>query len=128
MMRIDHIALYARELEDMRKFFVAHFHATSSEPYHNPKTGLRSYFLTFESGARLEIMNRPNVDTKSLPLNHMGLIHAAFSVGSREAVDEMAQRLHMAGYEVLSGPRVTGDGYYEACIKGPEDLQIEITV
>ena len=55
-------------------------------------------------------------------------MHLAFSVGRREKVDQLTERLKSDGYKVLSGPRVTGDGYYESCVAGPEENQIEITV
>ena len=88
----------------------------------------RSYFLTFDDGARLEIMNRPGMDDPEKTLNRTGLIHIAFSVGSKEKVDELTRQLAEDGYEVTSGPRTTGDGYYESCVVCIEDNQIEITV
>ena len=87
-----------------------------------------SYFLTFDDGARLEIMNRPGMDDPEKTLNRTGLIHIAFSVGSKEKVDELTRQLAEDGYEVISGPRTTGDGYYESCVVCIEDNQIEITV
>ena len=61
-------------------------------------------------------------------LNRTGYVHIAFSVGSRERVDELTERLRSDGYEVLSGPRTTGDGYYESCVVSVEGNLIEITV
>ena len=127
-MKIDHIALYAVNFEGVRDFFVRYFGAVSGGLYHNKKTGFRSYFLTFSDGARLEIMNRPELTDTPAPRIHTGLIHMAISVGSPETVDALTARLRADGYEVLSGPRTTGDGYYESCILGPEGNQIEITV
>lgn len=127
-MRIEHIAMYVSELEKARDFFVNYFEAVSNDGYHNVKTGFRSYFLSFEDGARLEIMNKPEIAEKMTELQHFGYIHIAFSVGSREKVDELTERLKADGYEVLSGPRTTGDGYYESCIVGIEGNQVEITV
>jgi len=95
--------------------------------YHNVKTGFKSYFLSFEDGARLEIMTRPHLEHSSMTEIQTGYIHIAFSVGGREEVDSLTKELESGGYKVLSGPRVTGDGYYESCVLGPEDNPIEIT-
>lgn len=127
-MKIEHIALYAEDLEAVRDFFVRYFDAISNQGYHNPKTGFRSYFLSFDSGARLEVMNKPGLTDSEKDLARTGYIHIAFSVGSRERVDQLTRRLKEDGYEVASGPRVTGDGYYESCIVAIEGNQIEITV
>ena len=127
-MKIEHIAMYAEDLEAVRDFFIKYFDAVSNEGYHNKKTGFRSYFLSFDSGARLEVMNKPGMTDAEKGLARTGYIHAAFSVGSKERVDELTQRLKEDGYEVLSGPRVTGDGYYESCIVAIEGNQVEITV
>ncbi|AIQ47292.1 glyoxalase [Paenibacillus sp. FSL R7-0273] len=126
-MRIEHVAMYVHNLESAKQFFVTFFQAIPGELYHNPVTGLRTYFLTFEGGARLEIMNRPDME-QAKGLKRTGLIHLAFSVGSTARVDALTEELKEAGYTVLSGPRTTGDGYYESCVLGFEDNQIEITV
>ena len=127
-MRIEHIALYVNDLEGARRFFVKHFGATSNDGYHNPQTDFRSHFLSFDNGARLEIMNKPNMSDLSKEINRTGYAHIAFSVGSKEKVDTLTAKLKADGYEVISGPRTTGDGYYESCIIALEGNQIEITV
>lgn len=127
-MKIEHVAMYFQDLEAAREFFIRYFGASSNDGYHNPKTDFRSYFLSFGDGARLEIMNRPNMEDAEKTLYRTGLIHLAFSVGSREKVDELTRRLQESGYRVVSGPRTTGDGYYESCVVAIEDNQIEITV
>ena len=127
-MHIEHIAMYVNDLEKARAFFMKYFGAASNEGYHNPKTGFRSYFLRFDHGARLEIMNKPQMSDAEKELNRTGYIHIAFSIGSKAAVDELTEKLKSDGYEVISGPRTTGDGYYESCIVGIEGNQIEITV
>ena len=126
-MKIEHIAMYVDDLEGAKAFFVKYFEAEPNELYHNPNTGFRSYFLTFDGGARLEIMNRPGLaaDTKDF---RKGFIHMAFRLGSAERVDALTERLRADGYEVLNGPRTTGDGYYESCIAGIEGCQIELTI
>lgn len=127
-MRIEHVAVYVKDLERSREFFTKYFQAESNDGYYNSKTGFRSYFLTFEDGARLEIMNRQDAKDAQKELVQNGYIHIAFSAGSREKVDELTNRLRADGYSVISGPRVTGDGYYESCILDLEGNQIEITV
>lgn len=127
-MRIEHIAMYVNDLEGTRDFFVKYFQAVSNEGYHNKVTDFRSYFLSFEDGARLEIMKKPVMEDEEKTLARTGFIHIAFSLGSKEAVDELTKQLKNDGYEVISGPRTTGDGYYESCVVGIEENQIEITV
>lgn len=127
-MRIEHSALYVADLEKTKNFFVRYFNATSNKMYHNQKTNFKSFFLNFEGDARLEIMTRPNLATDQKDPLRCGFAHIAFSVGSKSAVDSLTERLHNDGYIVVSGPRTTGDGCYESCIKGPEDFLIEITV
>ncbi len=127
-MRIEHIALYVNDLEAAKDFFVRYFQATPGAAYHNPNTDFRSYFLSFDDGARLEIMHRPNMADLDKPLMRTGYAHVAFSVGSAEAVDALTRQLKSDGYQVVSGPRTTGDGYYESAIIAIEDNQIEITI
>lgn len=128
MLRIEHVALYTADLEAARDFFVRYFHATAGPLYHNPTKQFRSYFLTFPSGgARLELMTHPAL----LPLasaESLGYAHIALSVGSPAEVDTLTERLRRDGYEVLNGPRVTGDGYYESVVAAVDGLKIEITV
>lgn len=127
MMRIEHVAMYVNDLEATKDFFVKYFNATSNEGYHNKTTDFRSYFLNFDDGARLEIMNKPQMKDDEKSLNRTGFVHIAFSLGSKKAVDELTEKLKNDGYEIISGPRTTGDGYYEICIIGIEGNQIEIT-
>ena len=127
-MKIEHAAMYVNNLEAARDFFVNYLGGKANDGYHNKTTGFRSYFISFDSGARLEIMNKPQLDDAEKSINRTGYAHLAFSAGSKDAVDTLTQRLKADGFEVLSGPRTTGDGYYESCIIGIEDNQIEITV
>ena len=127
-MNIEHIAMYVRNLEAAKDFFVKYLGAASNSGYHNKNTDFRSYFLSFDSGARLEIMTRLEMADSHNDIARTGYIHIAFSLGSKEKVDELTARLKADGYEVLSGPRTTGDGYYESCIVGIEVNQIELTV
>lgn len=127
-MKIEHIAIYVADLERAKEFFIKYFGATSNGGYHNKTTDFRSYFLTFDDGARIEIMNKPGMDDEEKGVARTGYIHIAFSVGSRERVDELTMQMKQDGYEVISGPRTTGDGYYESCIIGIEGNLIELTV
>ncbi len=127
-MKIEHIAMYVNDLESARKFFEQYLGAVSNNLYYNEKTGFKSYFLTFGDGARLEIMHRPDMDDAEKSLQRTGFIHIAFSVGSKEKVDSLTAQMEKDGYEILSGPRMTGDGYYESCVVAIEGNQIEITV
>lgn len=127
-MKIEHIAMYVNDLDKTKEFFEKYFDAKSNDIYHNKNTDFKSYFLTFDDGARLEIMNKPKMNDSEKSLVQTGFIHIAFSVGSKEKVDELTMELKRDGYDVISGPRTTGDGYYESCIVGIEGNQIEITI
>lgn len=127
-MRIEHVAMYVNDLEAARDFFVRYLGGRSNDGYHNTTTGFRSYFISFDDGPRLEVMTRPRMADDQKDPNRTGYAHIAFSVGSAEAVDELTATLKAAGHEVVSGPRTTGDGYYESCVVAIEDNQIEITV
>ncbi|UTC91376.1 VOC family protein [Treponema denticola] len=127
-MKIEHVALYVHDLEGARTFFMKYLGAKSNDGYHNPRTDFRSYFLSFDGGARLELMNKPGMTDVPKALARTGYAHIAFSVGSKEKVDALTAELKAAGYEVIGVPRTTGDGYYESCILAIEQNQIEITV
>ena len=127
-MKIEHIAIYVNDLENARDFFVKYFGGRSNDGYHNEGTGFRSYFISFDDGARLEVMTRPEMDDCDKNLNRTGYSHIAFSVKSNEELETLTEKIVSDGYKLISGPRVTGDGYYESCIIGIEGNQIEITV
>lgn len=127
-MKIEHIAMYVNDLEKTKEFFIKYFNAKSNELYHNKNTNFKSYFLSFDEGARLEIMIRPALQDEEKLLQRTGFIHLAFSLGSKEKVDELTAILKADGFEVLSGPRTTGDGYYESCVLDIEGNQIELTI
>ncbi|MCH5263126.1 MAG: VOC family protein [Lachnospiraceae bacterium] len=127
-MKIEHIAMYVTDLEAARDFFVKYFGAKANNGYHNLKTDFHSYFLSFDEGTRLEIMSSPQMIDGVKDINQTGYIHIAFSLGSVEKVDQLTAKLQSDGYEIISGPRTTGDGYYESCIIGLEGNQIELTV
>lgn len=128
MMKIEHIAMYVQDLEKTKEFFMKYFAAKSNAMYHNPNTDFKSYFLSFDDGARLEIMQKPGVEAQTENQMRTGFIHMAISVGSKEQVDKLTETLMQDGYMVISGPRTTGDGYYESCVVAVEGNLIEITV
>ena len=127
-MVIEHAALFVNDLESARDFFVRFLDGRSDEGYHNTNTGFRSYFISFDGGARLEIMNKPGLADDDKTRERTGYSHIAFSVGSRERVDELTEQIASAGYKILRQPRTTGDGYYESCIIAIEDNPVELTV
>ena len=127
-MVIEHVAMYVNDLEKTRDFFVDFLDGKANDGYHNKKTGFRSYFVSFDGGSRIEVMNKPDMTDDNKGLNRTGYAHIAFSTGSKERVDELTERIRNAGYVVISDPRTTGDGYYESCIVAIEGNQIELTV
>ena len=116
-MKIEHIALYVKDLERAKEFFVLYLHGKANELYHNKETGFRSYFISFDDGARLELMTRPETMDSDRGKYCTGYAH----------VDELTIKLNNNGYEVLSGPRTTGDGYYESSVIAIENNIIELT-
>lgn len=129
-MQLNHIALWCRDLERSRAFYCNYFGAQSNDKYINASKGFSSYFLTFEHGARLELMASTQLaESLHAPRsNHVGLAHFALSVGSAQAVDLLTQHLQREGIEVIDGPRHTGDGYYESVVLDPDGNRIEITI
>ena len=128
-MKLEHVAIWCRDLEKMRSFYTEYFNATSNDKYRNPQTGFESYFLTFPRGARLEIMWRQDIPENrndTIGQQHQGLIHMAFDAGTRENVDAMAEKFRADEIPVLRGPRLTGDGYYEFESCDPENNRIEV--
>ena len=129
-MQIEHVAMWVEDLEGMKDFYVKFFGAKAGKRYHNSTNDFRSYFLSFDTGSRLELMQMPGIpiNQNDIGQQNTGLIHLAISVGSHEGVDRLTDELRMAGYSVIGEPRTTGDGYYESVVLDPENNRIEITV
>ena len=130
MFRIDHVAFWTEELERLVDFYEKYFGATAGAKYVNPAKGFESRFLSFAGGARIEIMRSATLKpVKHAPgAQRLGLAHLAISVGSRQRVEELTGRLRKDGFEVLDGPRHTGDGYFESVVLDPDGNRIEITI
>lgn len=127
-MVIHHMSLYVTDLEAMKTFYTIYFSGVPGPLYHNPSTGLKIYFLSFAGDARLELMTRPGLESNASSGPRPGYAHLAFAAGSQAEVDRLTARLRGDGYTVVSGPRITGDGYYESGVLDPEGNHIEITV
>lgn len=124
--RIEHVALWARDIDHVAAFYVKYFGARVGERYRNPARGFASRFIEFTTGARLEIMTRTGIDTRAAG-EQLGLAHVALAVVDRAAVDALAARFAAEGVAVLNGPRQTGDGYYECVVSDPEGNRVEVT-
>lgn len=129
-MKIEHLAIWVKDLEGMKSFYEEFFQAKSGALYHNTTKDFKSYFLSFQEGCRLEIMNKPGIpdNQNDVMTESIGIIHFAVSVGSKEKVDELTNELRTKGHRVVGEPRRTGDGYYESVILDPENNRIEITI
>lgn len=127
-MKIEHVALWTRDIERLRAFYERWFGASANSRYESATTpGFASYFLTFpEGGARLELMELPELNPLA-PVHALGYAHLAISIGSRDAVDALVSRMREAGVRIRSEARVTGDGYYEAVIDDSDGNPIEVT-
>lgn len=129
-MKIEHVAIWARDMEALKNFYLRYLGARANKKYTREDKNFSSYFLSFDSGARLEIMQMPSIpDTANDPYRQFtGFIHIAVSVGSKAKVDQLSSDLRRDGYQVVDGPRKTGDGYYESVVLDPENNRVEITV
>jgi lactoylglutathione lyase len=129
-MTLEHAAIWTNDLERLKTYYQQYFNGVANDLYINEKTGFQSYFLRFQSGSRLEIMSRPGIPANqndTVQQQHLGLIHLAFGVATREEVDQKARQLQEAGYPILRGPRQTGDGYYEFETLDPDNNRLEVT-
>ncbi len=130
IMILEHVAIWTDHLERLKEYYIKYFQAVSNNKYINPNKNFESYFLSFESGARLEIMSMPGIPVNmndSIKAQHKGIIHLAFEVARMEEVDAKAKELQQGGFPILSGPRRTGDGYYEFETLDPDNNRLEVT-
>lgn len=129
-MIIEHLAIWTSQLENLKDYYIRYFGAKPNDKYTNVQKQFQSYFLSFDSGARLEIMNRPDIPANTndpVQAQYLGLIHFAFGVDTMEEVDQKLEELRAAGFPILSGPRKTGDGYYEFETLDPDNNRIEVS-
>ena len=129
-MKIEHVAIWVKNIDKVCEFYHKYFGGVVHSLYHNPAKQFTSRFVTFEDGARLEVMHRPDIenDAGMFHVEHIGFTHLSFSVGSKEEVDCLTQRMSAEGVPVVGQPRTTGDGYYESVVLDPEGNRIEITI
>jgi len=130
MFKIEHVAIWVKDLEKMKNFYQTYFSADSNELYNNERAQFTSYFLSFKDGCRLELMHKPEIldNHDALHIEFTGFVHIAISLGSSNLVDELTEQLREDGYEIVREPRTTGDGYYESVVLDPEGNKIELTI
>ena len=156
-MKIEHVAIWVKDIDKVCEFYRKYFGGVVQPIYHNPAKQFTSRFVTFESGARLEVMHRPDIEIEtgmfhmerlqtedastnsfvdisevqqvgSKGAQHLGFTHLSFSVGSKEDVDRLTRQMSEDGIQVVGQPRTTGDGYYESVVLDPEGNRVEITI
>lgn len=132
-MKIEHAAIWTHRLEELKSFYVRYFGAVPNDKYVSERESggrFESYFLSFNSGARLELMRLDGIPQGGGAggRESTGLTHIAFSVETRDELDALYERLKADGAAIVGGPRVTGDNYYEACVLDPDGNRVEITV
>lgn len=128
-MRIEHLAIWTRDLESMRSFYMRYFKMISSKKYHNKKKGFTSYFLSFQGEkSRIELMHRDDITKESNDReSSLGLTHFGISVGGKEKVNELTELMRTDHCRIVGEPRTTGDGYYESVVLDCEGNRVEIT-
>lgn len=127
-MKIEHIALWVSDIDKMRSFYEHYFNAKAGEKYVNLKKNFTSYFLSFTNGTRIELMHKPEISALAHQEEHLGFIHFAISVGTKEKVNSLTEKFRQDGFKIKGEPRTTGDGYYESVVLDPEGNRIEITI
>lgn len=127
-MKIEHIAIWSSDIDKLADFYIRYFDGQKGQRYHNPRKGFTSYFVAFEDGCRLEIMHRADIPASATdPIQQAtGITHFAFDLATEAAVNEKTEELRAAGYQVIDGPRTTGDGYYESVVLDPENNRLEL--
>jgi lactoylglutathione lyase len=129
-MTLEHIAIWTDNLERLKDYYIKYFDGMPNNKYTNEKKQFNSYFISFGSGARLEIMTMPGIPDNvndTVNAQYKGLIHFAFGVHTKQEVDEKAKQLRQDGFAILSGPRKTGDGYYEFETLDPDGNRLEVS-
>jgi lactoylglutathione lyase len=128
-MRIDHVAIWTYQLEYLKDYYVKYFQGTPNQKYTNNEKHFESYFISFESGTRLEIMQKPGIPENlndTVEKQYQGIIHLAFGVDTMDMVDQKMNEMVKDGFKILRGPRKTGDGYWEFETLDPDNNRIEV--
>lgn len=128
-MRIDHVAIWTNRLEELKEFYIKYLDGLAGEKYFNRETLFESYFISFSSGSRLELMRKPGIPRNmndTIGKQHLGLIHLSFGLETMELVNEKARQLEKSGFRILRGPRRTGDGDWEFETADPDGNRIEV--
>ena len=129
-MTIDHVAIWTSDLERLKDYYTRYFGGKANEKYINSEKQFESYFISFDSGSRLELMKKSDIPEN---LNdreekqHQGIIHISFGMESMELVVEKSKELGENGFRILRGPRKTGDGYFEFETLDPDGNRIEVS-
>jgi lactoylglutathione lyase len=127
---IDHVAIWTTRLEMLKDYYVKYFNGHPDKKYLNREKQFESYFVSFDSGARLELMQMPGIpENLNDPADkqHLGIIHISFGIGNMDLVNAKCDELKKAGFRILRGPRKTGDGYWEFETLDPDNNRIEIS-
>jgi catechol 2,3-dioxygenase-like lactoylglutathione lyase family enzyme len=125
-MNIAHIAIWTKDLEAMKDFYTRYFGGKSNEKYTNPLKQFESYFISFEGGAKLELMHKQSISKPLATEERLGITHLAFNLGSKEAVISLTETLRSDGFKIVGEPRTTGDGYFESVVLDVEGNRIEL--
>ena len=128
-MKIEHIAIWTSQLEVMRDFYTKYFKGTAGERYENPKKKFASYFISYDDECRLEIMQMSGVPESKddVMTQFTGYIHMAFETESTQELDALTDTFKSDGFEIIDGPRTTGDGYYESVVLDPDGNRVELS-
>jgi lactoylglutathione lyase len=129
-MTIDHVAIWTTHLEKMKDYYVRYFNGIANKKYRNDEKQYESYFVSFDSGTRIELMQKPGIPENlndTVEKQYLGIIHLAFGVENMSLVNQKLNELSDAGYKILRGPRKTGDGYWEFETLDPDNNRIEVS-
>jgi lactoylglutathione lyase len=129
-MVIDHVAIWTTQLEQLKDFYIKYFNGRANDKYINKEKQFESYFVRFESGTRLELMQMPGIPENlndRAGKQHQGIIHLSFGVESMDDVRNKAEQMEKDGFKILRGPRKTGDGYFEFETLDPDNNRIEVS-
>ena len=129
-MNIDHVAIWTSQLENLKDYYVKYFNGKSNRKYINNEKHFESYFISFDIGTRLELMQMPGIPKNlnaSVDKQYLGIIHLSFGMGNMDMVNEKCTELKSDGFKILKGPRKTGDGYWEFETLDPDYNRIEVS-